>query len=119
MSVGELSFFCQVLANISLELLDGVVVSTIGWVDNSVYFTREQFAAGLRFPIMSLVKQFLNFTWEPPTLIHPNVFWILMGCSVLNSLYQLDISLVNICFIYTLKLGIGRRLSMLAHNPRL
>ena len=42
-----------------------------------------------------------------------------MGCSVLNSLYQLDISLVEICFIYTLKLGIESSLSMLAHNPRL
>ena len=42
-----------------------------------------------------------------------------MGYSVLNSLYQLDISLVEICFIYTLKLGTGGRLSMLAHNPRL
>ena len=42
-----------------------------------------------------------------------------MGCSVLKSLYQLDISLVEICFIYTLKLGIGGRLSMSAHSPRL
>ena len=40
-----------------------------------------------------------------------------MCCSVLNSLYQLDISLVEICFIYTLKLGIGGRLSMSAHSP--
>ena len=38
---------------------------------------------------------------------------------MLNSLYQLDISLVEICFIYTLKLGIGGQLSMSAHNPRL
>ena len=42
-----------------------------------------------------------------------------MGYSVLNSLYQLDISLVEICFIYTLKLGIRGRLSMSAHSPRL
>ena len=33
----------------------------------------------------------------------------------MNSLYQMDISLVEICFIYTLKLGIGGRLSMSAH----
>ena len=64
------------------------------------------------------MKQFLHFTRAPPILIHPNVFLILMGSSVLNSLYQLDISLVKICFIYTLKLGIGGRLSMSAHNPR-
>ena len=42
-----------------------------------------------------------------------------MGCSVLNSLYQLDISLVEICFIYTLKLRIWGRLSMSTHSPRL
>ena len=40
-----------------------------------------------------------------------------MGCSVLNSLYQLDISLVEICFIYTLKLGTEGHLSMSAHSP--
>ena len=42
-----------------------------------------------------------------------------MGRSVLNFLYQLDILLVEICFVYTLKLGTGDRLSMSAHNPRL
>ena len=42
-----------------------------------------------------------------------------MGCSVLNFLYQLNISLVEICFIYTLKLGIGGRLSMSTYSPRL
>ena len=52
-------------------------------------------------------------------LVHPNVFRILMGCSVLNFLYQLDISLVEICFVYMLKLGTGDRLSMLTHSPRL
>ena len=38
---------------------------------------------------------------------------------MLNLLYQLDISLVEVCFIYTLKLGHGGRLSMLAYSPRL
>ena len=42
-----------------------------------------------------------------------------MGCSVLNFLYQLDISLVEICFVYTLKLGTKGWLSMSAHSPRL
>ena len=41
-----------------------------------------------------------------------------MSCSVINFLYQLDISLVAICFIYTLKLGIGGCLSMSTHSPR-
>ena len=30
-----------------------------------------------------------------------------MGCSMLNFLYQLDILLAKICFIYKLKLGTG------------
>ena len=42
-----------------------------------------------------------------------------MGCSVLKFMYRLDISLLEICFIYTLKLGTGGRLSMSAHNPQL
>ena len=46
-------------------------------------------------------------------------FRILMGCSVPNFLYQLDISLVEIFFIYTLKVGTGGWLSMLAYSPRL
>ena len=41
MSVEELRFFFQVPANIGLKLLDGAVVSTIGWADNNVYFTQE------------------------------------------------------------------------------
>ena len=35
---------------------------------------------------------------------------------MLKFLYQLDISLVEICFIYTLKLRIEGRLSMSAHS---
>ena len=91
---------------------DDPIALTIGEADNAIYFTREQFVAGLRFPVPLLVKQFLHFTRVPPVLIHPNIFRILMGCSVLNSLYKLGISLVEICFIYTLKLGIGGRFSM-------
>ena len=87
--------------------------------DNAVYFTRDQFAIGLCLLVPSLVKQFLHFTRAPHVLVHPNVFQILMGCSVLKFLYQLDISLVEVCFIYTLKLGIGGHLSISAHSPRL
>ena len=67
----------------------------------------------------SLVKQFLHVSRAPPTLIHPNVIRILMGCSVLNLLYRLDISLVEIFFVYALKLRIGGRLSMSTHNRKL
>ena len=117
MSAKELRLYNQVLAEINLDISDGSTTSTSGETDNTIYFTREQFATRLRFPVPSLVKQFLHFTRAPLALVHPNVFRILMGYSVLNSLYQLNISLVEICFIYTLKLGIGGRLSMSAHNP--
>ena len=42
-----------------------------------------------------------------------------MGYNVLNFLYQLDISLVEICFIYTLKIRIGGHLSISGHSPHL
>ena len=71
---------------------------------------------GLRFPVPALVEQFLHFTQAPPALIHPNTFRILTGCSMLNFLYQLDLSLVEICFICALKVGKGGRLSMSVRN---
>ena len=79
MSMEELRSFYRVPDDISLELSDGMAFSTIGQANNAVYFTREQFADRLRFPISSLVKQFLHVTQAPLTLIHPNVFQILMG----------------------------------------
>ena len=118
-SMEKLRSCYQIPDSINLELSDGLVASTIGEVDSTVYFTREQFTAEIRFLVSSLVKQFLHVSRVPPTLIHPNAIWILMGCSVLNLLYRLDISLVEICFVYTLKLGTGGRLSMFAHNPKL
>ena len=74
MSAEKLRSFCQVPIDISLELLDGAAISTVGGADNVVYFTWEQFAARLRFPISSFVKQFLHFTRAPLALIHPTSF---------------------------------------------
>ena len=119
MSVEKLRSFCRVPDDISLELSNRLAFSTVRQADNVVYFTQEQFTARLRFPISLLVKQLLHITWAPPALIHPNFFRILICCSALNFLYQLDISLVEICFIYTLKLGTGGYLSMSSHSHRL
>ena len=58
MSMEELRFFYQIPDNISLELSNGPAVSTIGEEDSAIYFTREQFTAGLRFLVSSSVKQF-------------------------------------------------------------
>ena len=65
MPMEESRSFCRVPDDISLELSDGPTFSTIGEADNVVYFTREQFPAGLRFPVSSLVKQFLHVTRAP------------------------------------------------------
>ena len=105
LSMEELRSYCRIPNNIDFELSDGSAESTIDEEESVVYFTREQLVAGLHFPISSMVKQFLHFSKPPRTLIHPNVIRILTRCSVLNLLYQLDILLVEFCFIYTLKLG--------------
>ena len=78
----KLRLCSQIPVEISLEMSDDIATSTSGEADNVVYFTREQFAARLCLPIPSLVKPFLHFTRAPLALIHPNVFRILIGCSV-------------------------------------
>ena len=113
----ELRSYSHIPDNIDFELSDGPAESTIGKKDDAVYFTREQLAAGLRFPISSLIKHFLHFSGASPTLVHPNIIRILTGCSILNLLYQLDISLVEVFFIYTLKLVHANRLSCWPRAP--
>ena len=74
MFIDELRSFSQVPVDIRLEVENCLAALTIEGVDNVIYFTREQFVVGLRFPIPSLVKQFMHFTRAPPALIHSNVF---------------------------------------------
>ena len=73
MSMEELRSYCQIPNNIDFEFSDGPAKSIIDEEDSVVYFTREQFAAELRFPISSLLKQFLYFSKAPHALIHMNV----------------------------------------------
>ena len=115
----ELRSYCQIPGNIDIESSKDSTESTIGEGDGAIYFTREQLAVGLHFLVLSLIKQFLYFSRASHALIHPNVIRILVGCRVLNLLYQLDISLVEVFFVYTLKLAYGGRLSMSAYSPRL
>ena len=103
LSIEELRSYCQIPGNIDFELPNGSVESTVDEGDSAIYFTWEQLAVGLHFPILSLLK--LHFSGAPHALICPNVIQVLTGCNVLNVLYQLYISLVEVCFIYTLKLG--------------
>ena len=99
----ELRAYCDVLDNIDLKLMEDSDESTMGGEHNAVFFTQEHLVVGLRFPMPSIVKKFLHFTRGPSALVHPNTIRILTGCSVLNLLYQLDLSLVEIRFSYSLR----------------
>ena len=51
--------FCECFCipnGVSVQLVDGEVVSIEKSADNAIYFTNEQFNAGLRFPLPSLFK---------------------------------------------------------------
>ena len=119
LTMEELMAYCEVPDNIDLPLMERTDESTLGGEHNGVFFTWEHLAARLRFSVLAIVKQFLHFTRAPPALIHPNVIRILIGCCVLNHLYQLDLSLVEPCIIYFLRIGQGSWMSMLVLNPRL
>ena len=114
----ELKAYCEVLGNIDLRLMERADESMLGGEHNGVFFSREHLAAGLRFPVPAIVKQFLHFIRAPSALIHPNVIRILIGSCVLNHLYQLDLSLVEIFIIYFLIIGPGGRMSMSVLSPR-
>ena len=107
LSIDEMRSYCQIAKDIGFELLEGPTESIMGEEYNTVFFTREHLVVGLLFPLSSLVKKFLHFTRAPPAYFHQNVIWILTGCWVLNLLYQLDLSLVEVCFAYTLRLAHG------------
>ena len=119
LTMEELKSYCEVPDNIDLKLMDRADESTLDGEHNDVFFTREHLAVGIRFPVPAIVKQFLHFTRAPPTLVYPNVICILISCCVLNHLYQLDLSLVELCIIYFLRIGQGSRMFMSVMSPRL
>ena len=100
-------------------MLEGNAVSTVKSGDNSICFTKEQFNAGLRFLLPSLFKQFLHYTKIPSALIHPNVVRVLMGCSVLDMLFSLDLSLLEVLFVYSIKKAKNDIFSLAASIPSL
>ena len=103
-----------------VEFLNGEdVVSTEKAEQDTVIFSKEQFNAGLRFLLPALFKEFLHFTQIPPAFIHPNIVWVLMGCSIINMLYNLDLTLLEVFFVYSLKKVKNDIFSMFAHLPSL
>ncbi|KAL6343261.1 hypothetical protein AAG906_022177 [Vitis piasezkii] len=104
---------------VSVQLMDEEVVSTEKSAYNAIYFTKEQFNAGLRFPLPSLFKEFLHFTQIPPAYIHPNIVRVLMGCSILSMLFNLYLSLLEVLFVYSIKKGKTDLFSLAASMPSL
>ena len=117
LSMEELRTYCEIPYDIDVMLSEGQTENTVGTKYNAMFFTREQLEARLHFPVPSLVKQFLHFTRAPLALVHPNVIRIMTRCCVLNLLYQLDLSLVEVCFSYTLRVAQGGRMSMSTQIP--
>ena len=115
---GGVEAYCEIPDDIHVVLLEGPDENTVAEEYNTMFFNRVQLEAGLCFPVPSLVKQFFHFTRAPPALIHPNIIRILIGCSVLYLLYQLDLSSVEVFFAYTLRVAQGGRMSMSAQSPR-
>ena len=98
--------FCEhfcISNGVSVQLVDGEAISTEKSADNAIYFSKEQFNAGLRFPLPSLFKEFLHFIQISSAYIHPNIVRVLMGCSILSMLFNLDLSLLEVLFIYSIK----------------
>ncbi|RVW15511.1 hypothetical protein CK203_096436 [Vitis vinifera] len=103
-----------------VEFVNGKdVVSTEKAEKNAIVFTKEQFNAGLRLPLPALFKEFLHFTQIPPAYVHPNTVRVLMGCSIINMLYNLDLTLLEVFFVYMLKKVKTDIFSMSAHLPSL
>lgn len=110
--------FC-VLYGIAIRLIDDGPVSTENESFNATIFNKEQFNVELHFPLPSLFKQFLHFTKIPPTFLHPNAIKVLMRCNILNMFFHLDLSLLEILFIYTVKMSEKEIFSLSAHIPSL
>ena len=105
LTMEEFRAYCNVPDNIDLKLMEEPDESTLSGEHNVVFFTREHLEARFNFPVLAIVKPLLHFIRALLALVHPNTILILTGCSVLNLLYQLDLSLVEICFAYSLRVA--------------
>lgn len=106
----RLVFIFWTLSQIQLTISEAL--SSIDLPNNMMYFTKEQFIARLRLSISSLFKQLFHFTQILPVFLHPNIVQILIGCSVLDMLFQLDLSLLEVLFINIVKLRQKERYSL-------
>ncbi|KAL6313413.1 hypothetical protein AAG906_001127 [Vitis piasezkii] len=69
---------------------DGSDPSSVYWLRYLLYKFGSQSAT------LNGRWKFLHFTQIPPVFLHPNVVRVLMGCSVLDMLFQLELSLLEL-----------------------
>lgn len=86
---------------------------------NAIFFNKKQCNVRFRLPFPSLFKQFLHYTKIPSSFIHPNAVKVLMGCSILDFFFHLDLSLLEIHFIYTIKMSRKGIFNLSAQIPSL
>lgn len=106
--------FC-ISNGISIHLVDGDPTFIEKEAPSAIFFNKELFNAGLRLPLPSLFKQFLHYNKIPLAFIHPNIVRVLMGCSILDMLFHLDLSLLEVFFVYTIKMSKKGIFGMSAH----
>ena len=104
---------------ICVQLVEEDPTSTEKAAHNTIFFSKEQFNVRLGFPLLSIFKQFLHYTQIPLAHIHSNIVQVLMGWNILNMLFHLDLSLLEVFFVYTIKKGKKDIFSMFAHIPSL
>ena len=104
---------------VAICLMVGGPMSTENEPFDSTVFSNEQFNVGLCFPLPSLFKQFLHFTKILLVFLHPNTIRVLIWCIILNMLYHLDLSLLEVVFIYTVKMSRKKNfsLSLASYSP--
>lgn len=93
----------QIPNRVSVQLLKDGPVPAENSGDNTICFTKEQFHVGLHLPLPYLFKQFLHYMRIPSFFLHPNMIRVLMGCNVLDMLFHLDLSLLEVLFFYSIK----------------
>lgn len=91
-----------ILNGISVHLVDEDPTFIEKEAPSTIFFNKELFNAGLRLPLLSLFKQFLHYTKIPLAFIHPNIVRVLMGCNILDMLFHLDLSLLEVFFVYSI-----------------
>lgn len=88
--------------------------SIVNLFSRKIFLSRKQFWVGSQLLLPSLVRQFLYHIEMYPMHMHLNTMHVLMGCTVLNRLYTLEFSVLEVLFMYIVPLGVAGRFSLSA-----